>query len=113
MSPRRELLPALTPLRFPAAFGAAIYHVWGLLSLGNAWLPFTGRKSNAFNSPSWTLSAEWFFYLLLPLLIPALTSGSLRRRAAVVVLVLTPWAVAVAGLFGSTLLGPITPFRYP
>jgi peptidoglycan/LPS O-acetylase OafA/YrhL len=202
---RRELLPALTPLRFPAAFSAVLFHVWVLLKgpggrpapqavwhlwagvsfffvlsgfiltynyldefrrptrrgvwnflvarwartypvhvlgvlimlpidyprliagvfgnpyisvltqvfLGQAFLPMETPKANAFNSPSWSLSAEWFFYLTLPVLIPALTSGSLRRRAAVVLLALTPWLLAVVGLFGWNVLGPITPYRYP
>ncbi len=205
MLPRRDLLPALTPLRFPAAFAAVLFHVWGMilgpngkipplaiwhlwagvsfffilsgfiltynyldefrqptrrgvwnflvarwartypmhvfglvliapfsykplvegaygnpyicvatqLFLGHAFLPMTLTKAHAFNSPSWSLSAEWFFYLTLPLLIPALTSGPRWRRVVVVLLGLTPWALAVAGMFGSTLLGPITPYRYP
>jgi peptidoglycan/LPS O-acetylase OafA/YrhL len=205
MNPRRDLLPALTPLRFPAAFAAVLFHVWGLLRgpngtippleiwhlwagvsfffllsgfiltynyldefrnptrrgvwnflvarwartypvhllafliilpldynkllrgdfgnpyisvatqllLGHAWLPMTMNKAMAFNSPSWSLSAEWFFYLTLPLLIPALVSGPRWRRALVALLALTPWMLAVAGMFGSTLLGPITPYRYP
>jgi peptidoglycan/LPS O-acetylase OafA/YrhL len=205
MNPRRELLPALTPLRFPAAFAAVLFHVWGMflgpngrtppisiwhlwsgvsfffvlsgfiltynyldefrnptrrgvwnflvarwartypvhiltfllifpleyrrlvggafgnpyisvathLGMGFAFLPMTMAKAHSFNTPSWSLSAEWFFYLLLPPIILALTRGSLVRRAAIVLALLTPWALAVAGMFGSTLLGPITPYRYP
>lgn len=203
--PRRDLLPALTPLRFPAAFAAVLFHVWGLLlgpggaipplrtwhlwagvsfffvlsgfiltynyldefrqptrrgvwnflvarwartypmhvlgllmmmpldwgklvrgefgnpficvfahlGLWHAWWPMTMNKAMAFNSPSWSLSAEWFLYLTLPVLIPLLTRGPMWRRGLVIGLALTPWALAVAGLFGSTLLGPITPYRYP
>jgi peptidoglycan/LPS O-acetylase OafA/YrhL len=205
MSARPDQLPALTPLRFPAAFAAVLFHVWGLLlgpggeipplavwhlwagvsfffvlsgfiltynyldefrnptrrgvwnffvarwvrtypvhlltflvilplsyeqlmrgdfghrgisvatylGLGHAWLPMTMNKAHAFNTPSWSLSAEWFLYLSLPLLIPALTRGPLWRRVAVVVLALAPWGLALADMFGAKLLGPITPYRYP
>jgi peptidoglycan/LPS O-acetylase OafA/YrhL len=205
MTPRRDLLPALTPLRFPAAFAAVLFHVWGLfygpggatpplavwhmwagvsfffvlsgfiltynyldefqqptrrgvwnflvarwartypmhvlglllmvpldwgklvrgefgnpficvfahLGLWHAWWPMTTNKSMSFNSPSWSLSAEWFLYLSLPLIIPLLTRGPVWRRGLAITALLTPWGLAVAGLFGSTLLGPITPYRYP
>jgi peptidoglycan/LPS O-acetylase OafA/YrhL len=47
-------------------------------------------------------------------LIPALTSGTLRRRIAVVLLALTPWAVAVAGTVGVFALPTwFSPYRYP
>lgn len=83
------------------------------LGLGHAWLPMHMNKAHAFNSPSWSLSTDMFFYLMLPLLIPALTRGPLWRRVAVVLLAIAPWALAVADLFGAKLLGPITPYRYP
>jgi peptidoglycan/LPS O-acetylase OafA/YrhL len=83
------------------------------LALGHAWWPMTSNKAHAFNTPSWSLSADLFFYLMLPLLIPALTRGPVWRRAGVVLLAFTPWALAMADLFGAKLLGPITPFRYP
>lgn len=102
----------LRPL-MEGVFGNPTILVLTQLGLGHAFLPMTMHKANAFNSPSWTLSAEWFFYLSLPFLIPALTTGSLRRRVLVVALALTPWLLAVCGMFGWKVLGPITPYRYP
>jgi peptidoglycan/LPS O-acetylase OafA/YrhL len=94
-------------------FGNRAICVATYLGLGHAWLPMTMNKAHAFNSPSWSLSADVFFYLMLPLLIPALTRGPLWRRVGVVLLALTPWGLALADMFGAKLLGPITPFRYP
>ena len=206
MSARRDLLPALTPLRFPAAAVVFLAHAWGILKgrggaewapwvihasigvslffvlsgfiltynylddlrqptrrsvwnffvarwartypvhlltlllllpvmytaltsgrygnprqmavvhvvLGQAFLPEDTLKANSFNPPSWSLSAEWFLYLCLPLLIPGLTTGSRTRRAAVLLLALAPWAVAVAGLAGAVALPTwFSPYRYP
>jgi peptidoglycan/LPS O-acetylase OafA/YrhL len=206
MPPRRDLLPALTPLRFPAALIVFLAHAWGVLKgkngaewapwtihasigvsfffvmsgfiltynyleelrkptfrsvwnfyvarwartypvhfltlflllpviytafksgkygnprstalahvfLGHAFLPEDTLKANSLNPPSWSLSAEWFLYLCLPLLIPGLATGSLRRRAAVFLLALSPWLVALAGTAGLFPLPKLfSPYRYP
>lgn len=73
-----------------------------------------GTRGNAFNPPSWSISTEWFFYLTLPLLIPGLTTGSLRRRALVLALALTPWALAVAATAGLFAMPAwVSPYRCP
>jgi peptidoglycan/LPS O-acetylase OafA/YrhL len=67
-----------------------------------------------FNVPSWSLSAEWFFYLCFPLLIRGLTTGSPRRRAAVLLLVLAPWLTCLARLAGLTRFGQtVDPYSFP
>jgi peptidoglycan/LPS O-acetylase OafA/YrhL len=82
--------------------------------LAHGFLPEIGLKGNALNPPSWSLSAEWFFYLLLPALIPGLTTGSRRRRGAVLLLCLAPWLGAVAGTVGLFSLPTwFSPYRYP
>ena len=48
----------------------------------------------AFNPPGWSLSSEWTFYLLFPLLLNGLATGSWGRRAAVFAAASAPWAVA-------------------
>lgn len=49
----------------------------GLTSiLMQAWVP---SFADTFNFPSWSLSAEWFFYLMFPLLLPVTTRLSVRR----------------------------------
>ena len=48
MKPRRDLLPALTPLRFPAAFAAVLFHVWGLLLGPNGRIPPTVADERRF-----------------------------------------------------------------
>jgi peptidoglycan/LPS O-acetylase OafA/YrhL len=84
------------------------------LLLIQAFVPVTAPEVNALNGVSWTLSVEWCFYLALPLLIPALTRGHIVQRAAVVLLVLAPWGLAVASVFGALEL-PVWmhPYRFP
>jgi peptidoglycan/LPS O-acetylase OafA/YrhL len=47
------------------------------------------------NFPSWSLSAELFFYLCFPFLIWSFASRSIVRRSIVLLLVLTPWLLAM------------------
>ena len=101
---------ALTSGRYGNPREMAVVHVF----LGHAFLPEDTLKANSFNPPSWSLSAEWFLYLSLPLLILGLTTGSRARRVGVVLLALTPWAIAVAGLAGAVELPKwFSPYRYP
>jgi len=64
-------------------------------ALLNAWTPWT---SCGVNCPGWSLSAEAFFYLVFPFIIPLFHSMGSRRLLAV-----------AAGLWG---LGVILPFLY-
>jgi peptidoglycan/LPS O-acetylase OafA/YrhL len=106
------MLPVQASLLAGGEFGPPALAVGLQLGFGIAWVPLDTRLADSFNSPAWSLSAEWFFYLLLPFLIPALTRGSVARRAAVVALVLAPWAVAVVlALTGQ--VGPMAPYRVP
>ncbi|MBN9122338.1 MAG: acyltransferase [Planctomycetes bacterium] len=108
------ILPLDYPKLVRGDFGNPIICVATYLGLGHAWLPLTANKAYAFNSPSWSLSADVFFYLMLPLLIPALTRGPVWRRVGFALLALAPWGLATTDLlFGTKLLGSITPFRYP
>ena len=62
------------------------FTVWGAvqdLLLVRGWEPFPHQ---GWNFPSWSLSAEWFAYLLFPLV--AILVGALRRRRVGLLLVL-------------------------
>jgi peptidoglycan/LPS O-acetylase OafA/YrhL len=79
--------------------------VVSVVTLTQAWWP---PVSMAWNPPGWSLSAEAFFYLLFPLVAPALVTG--RRAFAV-----TVGVAGYAACLGVTLLymallpdGPIT-----
>jgi peptidoglycan/LPS O-acetylase OafA/YrhL len=82
----------------PVGFSAAYF------TLTHAFLGGHLPASPALNPPAWSLSAEWFFYLCLPLLIPGLTTGGVARRAGVLLLCLAPWALALLGLLGYSTL---------
>ncbi len=71
-------------------------------ALLGAWTPWT---SCGVNCPGWSLSAEAFFYLLFPLLVPAVNRMSTRRLKWLMALLwLTAILVPVAfALFGSRL----------
>jgi len=84
------------------------------LLLVQSFVPITSSGVNAFNGVSWSLSVEFCFYLVLPLLIPALTTGSRVRRGAVLLLVLAPWLAAVASVFGAfTMPAWLNAYRLP
>jgi hypothetical protein len=48
-----------------------LIHAWGIDKIGH------------FNAPSWSISAEWFAYLIFPVIAPALLRLSPRRALAV------------------------------
>ena len=108
------LLPVMYSTFASGAFGNPRTMVVTHVLLGHGFLPEISAKANSLNPPSWSLSAEWFLYLSLPLLIPGLTTGSWARRAAVLLLALAPWAVAVADVAGALALPAwFSPYRYP
>jgi peptidoglycan/LPS O-acetylase OafA/YrhL len=91
-------------------FAVTLTHVF----LVQSFTPVNSLAINAYNGVAWTLSIECMFYLLLPLLIPALTRGSFARRTAVVLFVLAPWLAAVASVCGAFALPEwIHPLRFP
>ena len=96
---------AMVPLTYQSLFRGVYGNPTALiaanLTLTQTFLPDHPLAPAAFNPPAWSLSAELFFYLLMPLLIPGLTTGSLARRCAVLLLALVPWLVAMAGLGGA------------
>lgn len=69
----------------------------GLLS---AWTPWT---SCGVNCPGWSLSAEAFFYVLFPLLVPAINRLSSRGLKLLLGLL---WLAALLAPLGFALLGP-------
>lgn len=79
-----------------------------------AFVPVDSPAVNVFNGVSWSLSVECCFYLLFPLLIPALATGSWARRGLALAVVFAPWAGAVAALFaGYAIPVWINPYRFP
>lgn len=61
------------------------------------WVPFTKTVFyNYLNVPSWSISCEWFFYLLAPLAMFCIL-GTLRRR--IVLLAITAAYITVLGFF--------------
>src|SRR5262249_37195287 len=84
------------------------------LFLVQAFVPVNSPAVNAFNGVSWSLSVECCFYLVLPLLTPALTRGSVARRAFVFFVVVARWMPAVASGWGAfTRRVWIPPYRFP
>lgn len=73
-------------------FGGAPWKALAYLTLTQAWVP-DREWYNAFNGPAWSLSAEWFFYLVFPLLLFGLATGPLWRRATVFAVASAAWAV--------------------
>ena len=67
----------------------ALLHAWGVV-------PKPG-----WNAPSWSISAEWFAYLLFPLLAPALMF--VRDRLTAILIALAALAVMAAGLLAGGL----------
>jgi peptidoglycan/LPS O-acetylase OafA/YrhL len=55
------------------------------LTLTHAWKIWTPHEVLPWNRPSWSISAEWFAYLLCPLLLWVLVRSRLRAGAALVV----------------------------
>jgi peptidoglycan/LPS O-acetylase OafA/YrhL len=79
--------------------------VWHLL-LVHAWGPL---DTAGWNAPSWSISAEWFAYLLFPLLALALArlrSGMAALLVAAAALVATMAALAAGGWPLNSWLGP-------
>src|SRR5262249_17784272 len=69
--------------RWPDLFWQlTLLHAWGVIA------------SPGWNAPSWSISAEWFAYLLFPLLAPALLA--LRARAAALLLAVAALAATAA-----------------
>lgn len=83
-------LPQATPLRTGLS----------VMTLTQAWQPYVGT---AWDAPGWSLSAEAFFYLLFPLLVPFL--GRLQRRGLIVTLIFA-WLVALAPAILYMVLNP-------
>lgn len=70
------------------------------LTLVQAWLPCS---ASVWNPPSWSLSAEAFFYLLFPLMAFALTRLTRRRLVMAVIAV---WAALLAVALAYIIIAP-------
>ncbi|WP_433307158.1 acyltransferase family protein [Actinoplanes sp. CA-030573] len=92
------------------AYVAGVRPVWAalplVLLLVHVWAP-PPSWHYAFNGPSWSLSAEAFFYALFPFLIGAAAwpAARLRRAAALVVAALVIGALAVVAVVPDTAWG--------
>jgi peptidoglycan/LPS O-acetylase OafA/YrhL len=82
------------PLNEPDQWGGSSL-VWHLTLL-HAW---GALEKTGWNQPSWSISAEWFAYLLFPLLAPALML--VRERLAALILAMAALA-AMAAVFAIT-----------
>jgi peptidoglycan/LPS O-acetylase OafA/YrhL len=92
-------------------WGEPVELVTGNLLLVQTYVPTRVIPGNSINPPAWSLVTECFSYLLLPLLIPGLTTGSRARRAAVLLLAFAPWLLTVAANLGAP-VPALTPDPY-
>lgn len=76
-------------------FGSALWPAVAQLTLAQSFVPKMSYYFG-FNSPAWSLSCEWFFYLAFPPLLIGLATGPLWRRAAVFALASATWATVLA-----------------
>ncbi len=79
-------------------FGSAFWRAVAFLTMTQAHAPQM-EWYFAYNPPGWSLSAEWTFYLLFPLILNGLATGSWGRRIAVFLAASAMWATACALLF--------------
>jgi peptidoglycan/LPS O-acetylase OafA/YrhL len=88
--------PGVLPTTFDPA-----HYTWRLLLLNLALLQSWGMTSRlGWNFPAWSVSAEWFCYLLFPLL--ALAAARTGRRGTIVGIILL---MASSGWLGLTVFG--------
>jgi len=81
---------------FAGKYGEPFFNIFSNVALIQTFvLP---KPARVLNAPSWSLSAEVFFYALFPFLIWGLTTRSLTRRVAVLLLALSPWLLALISL---------------
>lgn len=90
-------LAAVIPFYFSdlraGKFGNPIFNVASTAALFQTFV--VDGKDRVLNAPSWSLSAEFFFYVCFPFLIWCLASRSIIRRAFALFFALTPWLLAL------------------
>lgn len=98
----------------PGAVHGSWQYVLSHLTLTNGFVPEASPGVLMFNASSWSLSTEVFLYLIFPLVVPLVASGSFGRRAFWTVVLLAPWATAVTGLLcGYEMPWWLSPYRFP
>ncbi len=86
----------LLPSKFQADF--TVFNLLASLLLVQAWIPILDTTF-AFNGVSWSLSAEFFFYLVFPLLIWQSNLPARRLANLTITLLSVTFFVALSGLF--------------
>jgi peptidoglycan/LPS O-acetylase OafA/YrhL len=98
----------------PGVAPGAWQYVLAHLTLTNGFVPEASPGVLMFNASAWSLSTEVFLYLMFPLIVPLIASGSFARRAFWTVVLLAPWATAVTGLLsGYEMPWWLSPYRFP
>jgi peptidoglycan/LPS O-acetylase OafA/YrhL len=105
------VLPYFIPIMKSGEYGDPIVNITSNAALIQTFL----LKTNycILNFPSWSLSAELFFYLCFPFLIWSFNSRSIALRSIVLLLILTPWLLALMHWArGTPVSAPLARFNY-
>jgi peptidoglycan/LPS O-acetylase OafA/YrhL len=97
------VLPIFSKDLFAGKYGDPIVNLITTAALVQNY--FVAPGDRILNGPSWSLSAEFFFYLCFPFLVRGLLCRGIIWRSLIVLFVLTPWFLALLNCMSISSLG--------